>query len=158
MLVAQNSLGPVCPVPLTIVDMGWALVVERDLCFDPHLQAQFFGRSLTYEDDYAEGVGRFAAYDSDTDSDTETGKRFTGWSRFIRRMILCDVNTFISKDVTNYVEETEITDIVVGSRKESQSEDGRTSPPTTCSTWASRSCRTRLHSIRLVSKMEYGSF
>ena len=39
-------------------------------------------------------------------------------------MILCDVNTFISKDVTNYVEETEITDIVVGSRKESQSEDG----------------------------------
>ena len=33
-------------------------------------------------------------------------------------MILCDVNTFISKDNWNYVEETEITDIVVGSRKE----------------------------------------
>ena len=153
--------------PPEVVDDEWALVVERDLCFDPHLRVQFF-RHAYYEDteqnaqhiedDYAEGVGRFAAYDSDTDSDTETGKRFTGWSRFIRRMILCDVNTFISKDVTNYVEETEITDIVVGSRKESQSEDGRTSPPTTCSTWASRSCRTRLHSIRLVSKMEYGSF
>ena len=119
--------------PPEVVDDEWALVVERDLCFDPHLRVQFF-RHAYYEDteqnaqhiedDYAEGVGRFAAYDSDTDSDTETGKRFTGWSRFIRRMILCDVNTFISKDVTNYVEETEITDIVVGSRKESQSEDG----------------------------------
>ena len=51
----------------------------------------------------------------DTDA---LGRTHTGWSTFIRRMILSDVNTFISKDVTNYVEETEITDIVVGSREE----------------------------------------
>ena len=43
---------------------------------------------------------------------------------FFKALVFDDVNTFISKDVTNYVEETEITDIVVGSRKESQSEDG----------------------------------
>ena len=121
--------------PPEVVDDGWALVVERDLCFDPHLQAQFFldkgfgGVEDGRRRDYAEGVGGFAAYDSDTDSDTETGNgfieaRWLSWSRFIRRMILCDVNTFISKDNWNYVEETEITDIVVGSRKESQSEDG----------------------------------
>ena len=116
--------------PPEIVDEGWALINYRDLCFDPNLQG-FGGVEDGRRRDYAEGVGGFAAYDSDTDSDTETGKRFTGstkpllsWSRFIRRMILCDVNTFISKDNWNYVEETEITDIVVGSRKESQSEDG----------------------------------
>ena len=43
------------------------------------------------EENYAEGVdaGRFWA----------TGERFahTGWSTFIRRMILSDVNTFVSK-------------------------------------------------------------
>ena len=106
--------------PPEIVDEGWALLVERDLCFDPHLQAQFFRRSLTYEDDYAEGVGRFAL-----------GRTHTGWSTFIRRMILSDVNTFISKTDDNLshgepdltYDESEITDIVVGSRKESQSED-----------------------------------
>ena len=73
--------------PPEIVDKGWALVVERDLCFDPHLQAQFFGSSLTYEDDYAEGVRRFLAPDA-------LGRTHTGWSTFIRRMILSDVNIY----------------------------------------------------------------
>ena len=55
--------------PPEVVDDEWALVVERDLCFDPHLRVQFF-RHAYYEDteqnaqhiedDYAEGVGRFA--------------------------------------------------------------------------------------------------
>ena len=67
--------------PPEVVDDGWALVVERDLCFDPHLQAQFFldkgfgGVEDGRRRDYAEGVGRFAAYDSDTDSE---GRPFPG--------------------------------------------------------------------------------
>ena len=72
--------------PPEVVDDEWALVVERDLCFDPHLRVQFF-RHAYYEDteqnaqhiedDYAEGVGRFAAYDSDTDSDESEKTRRT---------------------------------------------------------------------------------
>ena len=45
----------------------------------------------------------------------------------IPREILEEVRSTVlvwMKNVRNYVEETEITDIVVGSRKESQSEDG----------------------------------
>ena len=111
--------------PPEIVDEGWALINYRDLCFDPDIQG-FGGVEDGRRRDYAEGVGGFAAYDSDTDSDTETGNgfieaRWLSWSRFIRRMILCDVNTFISK----YNDwPREVTDIVVGSREESQSEDG----------------------------------
>ena len=47
-----------------------------------------------------------------------------GWSRFIRRMILSDVNIIHRR--THYegeAEDFEVTDIVVGSREESQSED-----------------------------------
>ena len=70
-----------------MVDDGWAFSVEPDLCYDPKLVLGGNWGDATHFD-YAEGVdaGRFWA----------TGERFahTGWSTFIRRMILSDVNIF----------------------------------------------------------------
>ena len=48
--------------PPEVVDDEWAFVVEKDLCFDPHLQAQFFAGP--WYASYAEGVRRFAAPDA----------------------------------------------------------------------------------------------
>ena len=93
--------------PPEIVDEGWAFEWARDLCQDPRVR---------YSGDthrYAEGVYR--------------GKVIhDGWSRFIRRMILSDVNIIHRRTHDEYsdsgyegeAEDFEVTDIVVGSREE----------------------------------------
>ena len=83
--------------PPEIVDEGWAFF--RIYCPDPYIYSSF-----SQFHSYAEGVGRFAT---------------SGWSRFIRRMILSDVNIIHRR--THYegeAEDFEVTDIVVGSREE----------------------------------------
>ena len=85
--------------PFQIVDGGWAFFVERYLCRDPLLQGGF-PHNIGTPIDYAEGVGRFAtAWGAWRGLPVRTaigpyrGKVIhTGWSRFIRRMILSDVN------------------------------------------------------------------
>jgi hypothetical protein len=99
--------------PPEIVDEGWVFFVARYLCYDPKLVLGAARRSnwgdATYLP-YAEGVdaGRFWAL----------RKRF--WSTFIRRMIRSDVNTFALISAPRYSDQArlEMTDIVVGSRKE----------------------------------------
>ena len=97
--------------PPEIVDDRWAFEVARDLCQDPKIYS-----ALRYSGDthsYAEGVYR--------------GKVIhNGWSRFIRRMILSDVNIIHRRTHDEYsdsgyegeAEDFEVTDIVVGSREE----------------------------------------
>ena len=90
-----------------IVDDGWAFFVDRILCFDPLIQGGFPHNTVRF--DYAEGVGRYAASGQAATGPYRGKVIHTGWSRFIRRMILSDVNI---------MEDFEVTDIVVGSRKE----------------------------------------
>ena len=82
--------------PQEIVDEGWAFEWARDLCQDPRVR-----------------------YSGDTHRYAEGVIYYTGWSRFIRRMILSDVNIIHRR--THYegeAEDFEVTDIVVGSREE----------------------------------------
>ena len=86
---------------------------------------------------YAEGVGRFATSSDDLPVRTAIGPYrgkviHTGWSRFIRRMILSDVN-IIHRHPSNAAafdgfessaEDFEVTDIFVGSREENASRRG----------------------------------
>ena len=117
-----------------IVDDGWAFFVDRYLCHDPWIQGGFPHNIASARFDYAEGVGRFATSSDDLPVRTAIGPYrgkviHTGWSRFIRRMILSDVNIIhqtLPATIYNLnimrddapVEDYEVTDIVVGSRKE----------------------------------------
>ena len=84
--------------PPEIVDDGWAFFVDRILCLDPLIQGGFPHNTAQF--DYAEGVGRYAASGQAAKllglspaTGPYRGKVIhTGWSRFIRRMILSDVN------------------------------------------------------------------
>ena len=107
--------------PPEIVDEGWAFFVGRIYCLDPYIYS-------SYIHSYAEGVGRFATSSDDLPVRTAIGPYrgkviHTGWSRFIRRMILSDVN-IIHQTLPGAMrddaplEDFEVTDIVVGSRKE----------------------------------------
>ena len=106
-----------------IVDDGWAFFVDRYLCHDPWIQGGFPHNTARF--DYAEGVGRYAASGQAAKllglspaTGPYRGKVIhTGWSRFIRRMILSDVNIIQIFD--------DVTDIVVGSRQENYDENRR---------------------------------
>ena len=70
---------------------------------------------------YAEGVGRFATSSDDLPVRTAIGPYrgkviHTGWSRFIRRMILSDVNIY--RYTGRGQPDVEVVDIYVGSRHE----------------------------------------
>ena len=82
--------------PPEIVDEGWAFF--RIYCPDPYIYSSF-----SQFHSYAEGVGRFAT---------------SGWSRFIRRMILSDVNIIHRQPNAADGRDFEVTDIFVGSREE----------------------------------------
>ena len=82
--------------PPEIVDEGWAFF--RIYCPDPYIYSSF---SQFHSHD--EGVGRFAT---------------SGWSRFIRRMILSDVNIIHRQPNAADGRDFEVTDIFVGSREE----------------------------------------
>ena len=74
--------------PPEIVDEGWAFF--QIYCPDPYIYS-------SKDHSYAEGVGRFATSSDDLPVRTAIGPYrgkviHTGWSRFIRRMILSDVN------------------------------------------------------------------
>ena len=75
--------------PPEIVDEGWAFFVGRIYCLDPYIYS-------SYIHSYAEGVGRFGkpgGFPVRIAIGPYRGKVIhTGWSRFIRRMILSDVN------------------------------------------------------------------
>ena len=109
--------------PPEIVDDGWAFFVDRILCLDPLIQGGFPHNTARF--DYAEGVGRYAASGQAAKllglspaTGPYRGKVIhTGWSRFIRRMILSDVNIIQIFD--------DVTDIVVGSRQENYDENRR---------------------------------
>ena len=113
--------------PPEIVDDGWAFFVDRILCFDPLIQGGFPHNTVRF--DYAEGVGRYAASGQAATGPYRGKVIHTAWYRFIRRMILSDVNIIhqtlpgaiynlnIMRDDAP-VEDYEVTDIVVGSRKE----------------------------------------
>ena len=80
--------------PQEIVDEGWAFF--RIYCPDPYIYSSFSQFHSYADDDW-----RFAT---------------SGWSRFIRRMILSDVN--IIHRQPNAADGRDITDIFVGSREE----------------------------------------
>ena len=98
-----------------IVDDGWAFFVDRYLCHDPRIQGGFPHNTARF--DYAEGVGRYAASGQAATGPYRGKVIHTGWSRFIRRMILSDVNIIQIFD--------DVTDIVVGSREENFDENRR---------------------------------
>ena len=114
--------------PPEIVDEGWAFFVGRIYCPDPYIYS-------SYIHSYAEGVGRFATSSDDLPVRTAIGPYrgkviHTGWSRFIRRMILSDVNIIHRQPnaadgraaafdgFESSAEDFEVTDIFVGSREE----------------------------------------
>ena len=101
--------------PPEIVDDGWAFFVDRILCFDPLIQGGFPHNTVRF--DYAEGVGRYAASGQAATGPYRGKVIHTGWSRFIRRMILSDVNIIQIFD--------DVTDIVVGSPEENINENRR---------------------------------
>ena len=94
--------------PQEIVDEGWAFF--RIYCPDPYIYS-------SYIHSYAEGVGRYAASGQAATGPYRGKVIHTGWSRFIRRMILSDVNIIQIFD--------DVTDIVVGSRQENYDENRR---------------------------------
>lgn len=118
--------------PPEIVDEGWAFF--QIYCPDPYIYS-------SKDHSYAEGVGRFATTGgrrarglrARTATGPYRGKVIhTGWSRFIRRMILSDVN-IIHRHPSNAAafdgfessaEDFEVTDIFVGSREENASRRG----------------------------------
>mgnify|MGYP001482355242 CR=1 FL=1 len=106
-----------------IVDDGWAFFVDRILCLDPLIQGGFPHNTARF--DYAEGVGRFATAGgrrarglrARTATGPYRGKVIhTGWSRFIRRMILSDVNIY--RYTSRVQRDVKSVDIYVGSRHE----------------------------------------
>ena len=118
--------------PQEIVDEGWAFI--RIYCPDPYIYS-------SYIHSYAEGVGRFATSSDDLPVRTAIGPYrgkviHTGWSRFIRRMILSDVNIIHRQPnaadgrarafdgFESSAEDFEVTDIFVGSREENASRRG----------------------------------
>ena len=104
--------------PPEIVDDGWAFFVDRYLCHDPWIQGGFPHNIASARFDNAEGVGRFSGRNGPVAIGPYRGKVIhTGWSRFIRRMILSDVNIIQIFD--------DVTDIVVGSRQENYDENRR---------------------------------
>ena len=128
--------------PPEIVDDGWAFFVDRILCLDPLIQGGFPHNTARF--DYAEGVGRYAASGQAVKllglspaTGPYRGKVIhTGWSRFIRRMILSDVNIIHRQPnaadgrarafdgFESSAEDFEVTDIFVGSREENASRRG----------------------------------
>ena len=91
--------------PQEIVDEGWAFEVARDLCQDPKI--------------YSAGVGYAGYTHSYAEDFVAPAINIHNWYRFIRRMILSDVNIIHRR--THYegeAEDFEVTDIVVGSREE----------------------------------------
>ena len=81
--------------PPEIVDEGWAFF--RIYCPDPYIYSSF---------------SQFHSYDADGRFAT------SGWSRFIRRMILSDVNIIHRQPNAADGRDFEVTDIFVGSREE----------------------------------------
>ena len=99
-----------------IVDDGWAFFVDRYLCHDPWIQGGFPHNIASARFDVAEGVGRFSGRYGPVAMGPYRGKVIhTGWYRFIRRMILSDVN-IEHYETTQGI--ADITNIVVGSREE----------------------------------------
>ena len=98
-----------------IVDDGWAFFVDRILCLDPLIQGGFPHNTVRF--DYAEGVGRYAASGQAATGPYRGKVIHTAWYRFIRRMILSDVNIIQIFD--------DVTDIVVGSPEENLNENRR---------------------------------
>ena len=111
-----------------IVDDGWAFFVDRYLCHDPRIQGGFPHNIASERFDLAEGVGK-TGYGHVAVGPYRGKLIHTAWYRFIRRMILSDVNIIhqtLPATIYNLnimrddapVEDYEVTDIVVGSRKE----------------------------------------
>ena len=121
-----------------IVDDGWAFFVASYLCRDPLLFCPFPQTSIPsppsydiYEEFYAEGLDShereklLRIYDPVNPNTglpyhfvhnaSKTKVVHTGWPRFIRRMILSDVN-IEHYETTQGI--ADITNIVVGSREE----------------------------------------
>ena len=102
--------------PPEIVDEGFAFDIMSPLCLDPYIE--FKARWHT---------GPPHAEDIDAERFWDTGRlggeRFahTGWSKFIRRIIRSDVNTFKTTLSRGY-RRFKFTEIVVGSDKENYDE------------------------------------
>ena len=105
-----------------IVDEGFAFDIMSPLCLDPYLALKVWkvANSTAPPDfDYAEDIDAERFWDTGRLG----GERFahTGWSKFIRRIIRSDVNTF-ETTLSRGLRRFKFTEIVVGSDKENYDE------------------------------------